>query len=198
MGATSADFYFLRHGETDHNKHKIEDGLSDIGINANGVKQANTVKRHIQSLDVQVCFTSPLKRAIETHRIISEGWDVPVSLIEEFRECSHEIWENFSTYDKNDNPSMFSVDTKTFINTVGIGLQKILNERNPSIVIAHGGVFRAICYHLRIQKDRNISNCQLVGFYRPSVLNDPLNVEHLSHKIYEPKNSMIWDYFHLC
>jgi len=64
--------YFTRHGETKDNKQKILIGQKEIPLTENGKSQAIKLKKHIENSRIyfDTCYSSPLKRAIETAQII--------------------------------------------------------------------------------------------------------------------------------
>ena len=64
--------YIVRHGETAlNNKGIIQCQVDTNTINQNGVHQANQVGKLLPS-DIDVIFSSPLKRAVATSAIISQ------------------------------------------------------------------------------------------------------------------------------
>jgi len=78
-------FYFLRHGETDHNRHQICAGSQvDIPLNRSGKRQAKDLRDKIRALSVQKVICSPLKRAIQTARLATS---LPLVLEHDIREC---------------------------------------------------------------------------------------------------------------
>lgn len=70
--------YMIRHGETDWNKaHRLQ-GWSDIPLNERGRAQAACAAKMMASVPLDVIYTSPLKRAVETADIIRGERDIPV------------------------------------------------------------------------------------------------------------------------
>lgn len=67
--------YFVRHGETDWNIVSRMQGYSDVPLNQHGIKQAESLREKIreQELSFDVCYSSPLKRALKTAEIITDG-----------------------------------------------------------------------------------------------------------------------------
>lgn len=63
----------LRHGETDWNVQSRLQGTSDIPLNENGILQAVRAARTIEAKDWDLVVSSPLSRARETARIISDA-----------------------------------------------------------------------------------------------------------------------------
>lgn len=137
-----------------------------MSINSYGVNQATQVRARVQELGIQTICLSPLKRALETKKIICEDWDAPEVIIEEFKECSYSVWKNLSESDHENCDSSFSIESLNFISQIEKGLKAIQKVNSPTLIIAHGGTFWTICHHLGIKRDRKISNCQLVKFYQ--------------------------------
>lgn len=59
----------IRHGETQSNRKGIFRGRLDIPLSEAGIEQARQLRQHIQHLEVDAVFSSPLKRALETATI---------------------------------------------------------------------------------------------------------------------------------
>ena len=56
----------VRHGETSWNKQKRLQGQNDIPISKIGLKQAKVLAKRLSSKNIDVIYTSRLKRAIKT------------------------------------------------------------------------------------------------------------------------------------
>ncbi len=64
--------YLVRHGQTDWNVLKKRQGHANIPLNEEGIKQANNLKEELKDIKFDYVFTSPLDRAFETAKIVSE------------------------------------------------------------------------------------------------------------------------------
>lgn len=62
----------LRHGQTDWNVDFRLQGVTDIPLNATGVEQANRAAEAIVASDWDLLLSSPLSRALDTAKIISQ------------------------------------------------------------------------------------------------------------------------------
>ena len=63
-------FYFVRHGETAHNKNHLCAGAkTDVPLNNVGKSQARALKEKINALDLNTIICSPLQRTIQTARL---------------------------------------------------------------------------------------------------------------------------------
>ena len=62
--------YIVRHGQTDWNKLGKNQGQTDIPLNETGINQAYELKEVLKDYNFDLVFSSPLKRALETARIV--------------------------------------------------------------------------------------------------------------------------------
>lgn len=70
--------YIIRHGETDWNRmHRVQ-GHADIELNDYGRKLAKETAEGMRDVRLDLCFTSPLKRAKETALIVLGDKQIPV------------------------------------------------------------------------------------------------------------------------
>ncbi len=160
-----SEFYFVRHGETDHNKFQIHGDTTDVDINETGRRQAAALKEPLYSLTLKKVVSSPHLRAKST-RDIALGdriRQLNLHVYEELTECTSEIWLNLVEIEKGDEKEPLP-NTAEFLDRIKSGLDQILASKEPTLIIAHGGTFWAFCHHLEISASRNISNCVLVKF----------------------------------
>lgn len=68
----------LRHGETEWNTCARLQGQQDIDLDENGIRLAHVTAENTRNLPVDICFTSPLKRARNTALLVLEGRNVPI------------------------------------------------------------------------------------------------------------------------
>ncbi len=153
------EFYFVRHGETDHNLKKIFAGSSvDVPLNDKGKQQAEILRPIIAKLPISAFYHSPLLRAKETMAIAAEGKG---EVIEELKECYDKTWQKVLLLGEEEELT----EAECFLNQVLIGVNKALETPGVPLLVSHGGVHRALCYHLQIEDhDWNLHNCGLVHF----------------------------------
>lgn len=70
------NIWVTRHGQTNLNKHKLMQGLTDDPLNARGIEQAKSVREAIGDVHFDAVYASPLDRAITTASIVA---DIPKS-----------------------------------------------------------------------------------------------------------------------
>jgi len=78
-------FYFVRHGETNHNKNCLCAGAkTDVSLNKVGKSQARALREKINALDINNVICSPLQRTIQTARLATKRQLV---IEQDIREC---------------------------------------------------------------------------------------------------------------
>jgi phosphoserine phosphatase len=82
--------YLVRHGETDWNREKRFQSITDVPLNANGLAQARALRAELARRDVafRTARCSPLSRAVDTARIVLEGSATPLIVEPAFIEVS--------------------------------------------------------------------------------------------------------------
>ena len=89
--------YIIRHGKTDwNNRHKLQ-GRTDIPLNEEGRRMAETARDEYRDVHFDICFCSPLIRARETAEILLKGRNIPILTDERLVEMS------FGSYEGQEN-----------------------------------------------------------------------------------------------
>ena len=65
--------YVVRHGETDENIGKIMQGNMNTQLNEKGIEQARMARDKLKNVHIDIIFSSPKDRALDTAKIISDG-----------------------------------------------------------------------------------------------------------------------------
>jgi broad specificity phosphatase PhoE len=71
--------YLVRHGETDANVQGVPQGHRDVPLNSRGRIQAEAVARWFDDRDLTAVRSSPLSRALDVAKTITEEHDVPLT-----------------------------------------------------------------------------------------------------------------------
>lgn len=79
-------FYLIRHGETAWNVQGRMQGHTDVVLGEKGREQAQDVAQTLSHISIDAIYSSPLSRAVETATIISESFDLPVTIDEGLKE----------------------------------------------------------------------------------------------------------------
>lgn len=69
------NIYIVRHGQTYTNINKIVCGQFDTELTKNGFLQAEEIKKKLRDVKFDFFYVSPLKRAIQTAKEISENYN---------------------------------------------------------------------------------------------------------------------------
>ncbi len=78
----------VRHGETEWNHLHRMQGLTDLPLTETGRAQAEAIATALKNEAVEVIYSSPLKRALETARIINRFHQVEIIPVEELKELN--------------------------------------------------------------------------------------------------------------
>jgi uncharacterized phosphatase len=145
------DLYLVRHGETDWNRQRRIQGLTDIPLNDTGREQARITGMLLTRRPIARVYASPLSRARETAQIIAAqlGLDEP-ELRDAFVERNYGAAEGFDFHEIDvryppgvDVPGRESRDEVAA--RVVPALQALAAEHSGEaiVVVSHGGAIRA-------------------------------------------------------
>lgn len=161
------EFYFVRHGQTDHNVLEGEnkgDHPPDISLNQTGKEQAIAIEPIVALLPVKTVCASKMRRAQETKIIIADRLQAPHYEIHELGECSAEIWKEMAGLGMY-SPLPQDGQVFLFMERVRNGLCQALSFPGPCLIVAHGGVHWAACCLMNIQNHGwRLENCGVVHF----------------------------------
>jgi len=81
------DLLLIRHAESEGNTKNIMQGTTDFSLSREGIRQAEYLAKRLEDYNIDVIYTSSLKRALDTAKIIGRYHpDVPVITKEELTE----------------------------------------------------------------------------------------------------------------
>jgi probable phosphoglycerate mutase len=90
------DIYLIRHGETDWNKVKRLQGVTDIPLNAYGIELAEQAAEGLRDVPFDRIYSSPLIRARKTAEIIRRDRKIPIILTDGLLEISFGEYEGLT------------------------------------------------------------------------------------------------------
>ncbi len=164
--------YVVRHGETIWNKENKVQGLSDIPLTENGIKEAYKLKDLVKNLNIDVVISSPLKRAKVTAEILIDK-KLPINTDDRIKERDWGLNEGalISEVDKWDcwdivlNTKVQNIEClQDFMYRVSDFLEdiKIKYKDKNVLVVTHSAVIRVIHYMLgNIPEDGNLSRLNI-------------------------------------
>jgi len=146
-------FYFLRHGETYESREGIVQGQTDTELTLAGRRLVESAAEALSSLSLRSIYASPLKRAWRTAAIIAVYTKVPVYGLPGLMERD---WGDFEGRPAAHRPSISDPATvepqEDFTQRVLTAMEAIKGPL-PILVVAHSGVFRAICELVGLRAD---------------------------------------------
>lgn len=182
------DFYFIRHGQTDNNALNVWQGKdSNAALNEKGILQVKNLAEKLDKLRIERLYTSNLRRAEQTARLISIRCDIPVYVNTELREVDYGVAEGSSVEDVfkmypsiaqlwyNPNPQRFDNHFEEgeshidILNRVFPLLDNIIRFQRQYLqmpewrigIVSHAGVISTIMAALGV-KNPKIGNCEVV------------------------------------
>lgn len=147
--------YLLRHGQTDWNVEGRLQGLKNIPMNDNGVKQMTEIGKHLSDIhfQVDVIIASPLDRAKESAKIIAEkiGFQGKIIYDEDFLERSFGAAEGLIwNKDINLEDEKYSAESVEDVCERGkraVG-KYLSNDGKNILIVAHGAILSAVKHAL--------------------------------------------------
>lgn len=144
---------FVRHGSTNLNEKGVYCGVNDSELSEDGIMEINNIKKYIKKIKIDEAYTSSLKRAIQTTRLITDKYKIDSRLSEMnfgiFEGLSYdEIEKNYAEESKS-----WGKDTLNYKIPKGESLKDVFartyefiedikcNKGNV-LVISHGGIIR--------------------------------------------------------
>ena len=103
--------YLVRHGKTVDNASGLIQGQRDVELSSEGIEAAKELQELVSKLDIDVVISSPLKRAVDTAKIITDG-KYPINIDDRITERNWGMIEgvNFETVDSYKNWN-FNINT---------------------------------------------------------------------------------------
>lgn len=83
----------VRHAEAEGNYKRVFHGWTDGGITEKGHLQAKSVAERLKAMEIDVLYSSSLKRAIQTAEYISQAKGIPIVRTDKLKEINGGDWE---------------------------------------------------------------------------------------------------------
>lgn len=176
--------YIMRHGKTDWNALYKLQGRVDIPLNDEGRQMAIEAGKKASNIHFDICYCSPLIRAMETAKLFLQGRDIQIITDERLLEMSFGEYEGldncynhpeWSVYNLFKNPEKYVADknaetfeqlynrTGDFLKNVALPLVK---DGKDVLIIGHGAMNCSIINQITNTPLKNfwdcgIGNCEL-------------------------------------
>lgn len=99
------EIYIIRHGKTPWNVDRRLQGGTDIELNQDGIDLAMKTGEGLKGVDFDVVYSSPLKRALETAKLIVGDRDIPIITDDRLREINFGSREGERSMAVKDDPN---------------------------------------------------------------------------------------------
>lgn len=172
--------YLVRHGESTANISKRFCGITDVELSDAGKIQAIEAALNLKGEYITNIYSSPLIRAYETAKVISEQININVKTVDCLREVNFGIFENMtwdemlnSYKDETDNWIKLGYDYKfpegeSYGDIIDRIADFIENIEDNSVIVSHFGIIQGIllCLHIADPSsiwNYHISNCDIIA-----------------------------------
>jgi probable phosphoglycerate mutase len=158
-------FWYLRHGETDWNRQGLSQGNVDIPLNELGLAQAREAAARLRNRGITSIVASPLSRARVTAEIVAETLGLDVTIEPALREVSWGIREGepladwFHGWIAGHATPEGAESFDTLRRRTVAGLNRAVGQPPAVLIVAHGGVFRAIRSVMKLEISGRTRNC---------------------------------------
>ena len=155
-----------RHGETDWNRDGIWQGHGDPPLNDVGRRQAAALAQRMRETEIDVLYSSDLRRAVETAEYVSLAKGLAMIRDSDLREMDVGSWtgltwveiaERFPGTERHDGESREAFDTRVLA-----ALRRIASGHADRriLVVTHGGVVRTLQRHMFGEPRAVLDNCE--------------------------------------
>ena len=164
--------YVVRHGETIWNAENRVQGITDIPLTDKGRLDATLQRDFVKSLDIDVVISSPLDRAIETAKLLTDN-SLPINTDDRIKERDWGLNEgaDIDSVDKWDcwdvilNTKVQNIESiQDFMYRVSSFLEdiKVRYKDKKVLLVTHSAVIRVIHYLLgTIPEDGDLSKIDI-------------------------------------
>ena len=102
--------YIIRHGVTEWNRLRKVQGSADVPLAAEGIALAQKTGEALKEIPFDICFSSPLKRAVQTAGYILRDRKVPLILDKRLSEIEFGVLEGCIFRDEEGNLVTEAID----------------------------------------------------------------------------------------
>jgi broad specificity phosphatase PhoE len=161
--AAAATILLARHAETDWNREKRWQGLTDLPLNERGREQARELAEKLEAVPLSAVYASDLRRAYETALVVAERKGLGVTPMPELREVDVGSWTGLSQDEimERFRDAYTQMRTRTGRGWEGgetlaemgrrvlEGIRRIAREHPGEVVlvVTHSGPFRTVRAH---------------------------------------------------
>jgi len=158
-GEINKPFYYIRHGETDVNKHNIAPENLDVSLNEEGKAQAQEAVKVLRDKNIKIIVASPLIRTKQTAEIISKELNVPILYDDGLKELNigYVKGENMKLSKKNEiwksgGEVAGAESLYLFQERIHKTIKEVVNKYDDVLIVSHAGYFSQLSILLNEDK----------------------------------------------
>jgi len=179
-GSKKVKIYSTRHGQTDFNKKDLILGVTDIPLNETGKAQAEELAELLKDRKIDVIVSSPMKRALDTAKKVSEKNGAEIVTDSRLREWDYGSYEGKTRFAEGfaEGKREFAVrmgGTGESPFQVAYRVYSLIDEVREKygdktvLLVSHGGICRVIetyFHDMTVEQYSNwfMGNCQLIEY----------------------------------
>lgn len=169
--------YVARHGETEWNELNKVLGRTDIALNDIGKKQAYKLAKTLSAKRIDIVYSSPLCRAVETSLIVAKDLEIECIIKGELIEQNFGIFEGVD----RDDPEYQKAKREYFMRYKGGEsfldvaarvypfIESLESQNKNILLVTHGGVCRMISSYFNDLSNEEFvtfvqGNCQVLSY----------------------------------
>ncbi len=159
-----------RHGETDWNRDGVWQGHADQPLNELGRRQSRELAARLAGVELAAIYSSDLRRALETAEIVAAARGLTVVADPSLREMDVGSWtgltreqiaERFPRVGYHDGETREAFQARVVSTVTRIARA---HEGEQLLVVAHGGIVRAVQRHSLGEPLPVLENCATYAF----------------------------------
>lgn len=158
--------WITRHGQTELNKRKRMQGLSNEPLNETGIFQAEEIGKMLDNVQFDAVYASPLQRAVKTASIIAKLSEKQIITDRRIIEVNFGKYERCSYFRMGIPMTLYWAFPELFPAPPSVETIRSMTERASSflreledkdyenvLIVCHGGIIRALCGYLENRKN---------------------------------------------
>ena len=155
----------MRHAQTDDNLVKRYTGSNDsVGINEEGKKQLKALVPFLKSKKIEVIFSSPFKRCLETSLLLGKYLGLKVMIEKNLKEVNYGKWQGLTSAEVQKRfPEIFKARGKDPAHVAPPGgetlcdmqkrvfkvIKTIISTKKNCLIVTHGSCIHAILMYFK-------------------------------------------------
>ena len=159
--------YLMRHGETIDNARQLMQGQVQGQLNAEGIRQAETVRDELANLHLDAIVASDLRRSADTARIVAQPHKLPITTTPLLRERD---WGDFTGRYIPDLKNLPWPDNVEKLDQLLLRAQRFLHyiySEYPDqtvLAVGHGIInkaIQAVCHNCQMKDITRMNNAEV-------------------------------------